>query len=300
MPIHTSPPTPKLTTPPPPTPSTIIITFPQPSILLVTLNRPKSLNSITRSGHIELDSIWKWYDAEPSLRCAVITGRGRAFCAGADLKEWDGELGIDNNTKEKPRNQQNQQNQQNPPTNFGGISLRQSGKKPIIAAVNGLCHGGGFEMIINCDMVLASRTATFALPEVKLGVVAIAGALPRLVRTVGRQRAMELCLLGGTIGAERAREWGVVNWVGGGEGEEDEDVLKEAIRWAGVVAGNSPDSVIVGKAGVEVGWEGVGVGEGGERIRRGVYSRMENGENMKEGIRAFVEKREARWVDSKL
>lgn len=91
---------------------------------------------------------------------------------------------------------------------FAGLS-RRAGRKPVIAAVNGICYGGGCEAIINCDMVVASRNATFALPEVKIGVVAQAGALPRLIRTVGRQRAMEMALTGRTISAEEGKEWGM-------------------------------------------------------------------------------------------
>lgn len=90
---------------------------------------------------------------------------------------------------------------------FAGLS-RRTGRKPVIAAVNGICFGGGCEAIINCDMVLASRNAQFSLPEVKIGVVAQAGALPRLIRTVGRQRAMEMALTGRAITAEEAKEWG--------------------------------------------------------------------------------------------
>lgn len=151
-------------------------------------------------------------------------------------------------------------------------------------------------MTINADMVLASAAATFALPEVKRGVVALAGALPRLVRTVGKQRAMEMALTGRTLSAQEAREWGLVNVVV----ERGGDLLAEAVRWAEVVSANSPDSVVVSRAGVGVGWEGMGVEEGSEWVMREMYARIDGGENMKEGVRAFVEKRAPRWVDSKL
>ena len=117
-----------------------------------------------------------------------------------------------------------------PPSGFGGLS-RRAGKKPVLAAVNGLCFGGGFEMIINADMVLADEKATFGLPEVKRGVVAIAGALPRLVRVVGKQRAGELALIGGVKGAREMAVWGVVNKVIEG------DVVEEAVRWLRLCAG---------------------------------------------------------------
>lgn len=177
---------------------------------------------------------------------------------------------------------------------FGGLSRRR-GKKPVIAAVNGLAHGGGCEMVINCDMVIASAGAEFALPEVKRGVVAIAGALPRLVRLVGKQRAMEMALTGRTLGAGEAREWGLVNEV-----TDEGKVVERAVEWAKTVAGNSPDSVVVSKEGVGYGWEGVGVEEGTERLLEGGWRGMVEGENLKEGVRAFVERRVPRWKDSKL
>ena len=154
-------------------------------------------------------------------------------------------------------------------------------------------------MAINCDLVLASPRAMFGLPEVKVGVVAIAGALPRLARIVGRQRAMEVALTGRQVSAEEARRWGLVNLVTEGE-DLDGGVVKTAVQWALVLAGNSPDSIIASKAGVEEGWKSGSVENGTERLLKGLYARMAGGENMKEGIRAFVEKRQPKWVDSKL
>lgn len=180
-----------------------------------------------------------------------------------------------------------------PRSGFGGLS-RRVGKKPIIAAVNGACLGGGCEMAINCDLVLAAAGAVFGLPEVHVGVVAMAGALPRLSRTVGRQRAMEMALTGRTVGAEEAWRWGLVNTVVTG------GVVQEAVQLAKVIVGNSPDSVIVTKAGIEQGWMDGGVEQGTERLVRGLYHDMDAGDNMKEGINAFVQKRRPKWVDSKL
>ncbi|CAD6568772.1 MAG: hypothetical protein ASARMPREDX12_001832 [Alectoria sarmentosa] len=185
---------------------------------------------------------------------------------------------------------------------FGGLSRRR-GKKPVIAAVNGIAHGGGCEMIANCDIVLASPSALFALPEVKRGVVAIAGALPRLARAVGRMRAMEMALTGRNVGAEEAKAWGLCNEVSQKDGDGlavEGGVVRLAVQWAGEVGKYSPDSVIVSKEGVELGWEGIGVEEGSQRLVDGLWKKIEGGENMMEGIRAFVEKRNARWVDSKL
>jgi len=178
------------------------------------------------------------------------------------------------------------------------VSLRPKTTNPtptVIAAVNGLAYGGGCEITINMDLVLASTSATFALPEVKRGVVALAGALPRLTRTVGKQRAMEMALTGRIVSAQEAKEWGLVNEV-----TEEGKVVERAVEWAKVIAGNSPDSVVVSKQGVGEGWEGRGVEEGSEALLEGGWKGIEGGENMREGVRAFVERREPRWVDSKL
>lgn len=158
-------------------------------------------------------------------------------------------------------------------------------------------------MVVNCDIVLASPGAVFALPEVKRGVVALAGALPRLARAIGRVRAMEMALTGRNVGVEEAKAWGLCNAVsrkdGDGLGVEG-GVVQLAVQWAEEIGKYSPDSVIVGKEGVELGWEGIGVEEGSQRLIDGLWKKMEGDENMMEGIRAFVEKRNARWVDSKL
>lgn len=150
-------------------------------------------------------------------------------------------------------------------------------------------------MIINADIVIAETQAVFGLPEVKIGVMALAGALPRLARTVGRQRAMEMALTGRTLGAEEAREWGLVNKV-----VPEGKCVEEAVKMAELIAANSPDSVIVTREGVKIGWDGVGAEEGTRLIMENWYPRMDKGENMKEGVRSFVEKRKPKWVPSKL
>lgn len=167
----------------------------------------------------------------------------------------------------------------------------------MIAAVNGIAMGGGCEMIINTDIVLASTAAKFALPEVKRGVIALAGALPRLVRTVGKQRAMEMALTGRTLDAHEARDWGLVNEVVEGDPNK---VIERAIEVAKVIAGNSPDSVVVSREGVLLGWEQLSAEDGTDRLIQGGWKAMEGGENMKEGVKAFVEKRRPNWTDSKL
>ncbi|KAI9865134.1 MAG: hypothetical protein M1813_002454 [Trichoglossum hirsutum] len=279
----TYPTTPPLTlrNPPPPT-KHCILSFPTPQILLVTLNRPESLNCINVEGQWELDAVWKWLDDEPSMRVGIITGRGRGFCAGMDLKEWN----------HRTNNPTNQTQTSLPQTGFAALS-RRTGKKPIISAVNGLCLGGGMELITNTDLVLARSSAQFALPEVLRGVFASAGVLPRLALTLGRQRAMEMALTGRRVSAEEGKTWGFVNRIA-------EDVVGEAVAVAKEVAGASPDAVIVSRAGVGMGWEAGGVEEATRRLVGEWGVRLEAGANFREGLRAFVEKREPRWVDSKL
>jgi enoyl-CoA hydratase/carnithine racemase len=150
-------------------------------------------------------------------------------------------------------------------------------------------------MIINTDIVLASTMATFALPEVKRGVIAGAGALPRLPRIVGKQRASEMALTGRVLKAEEAKEWGLVNKV-----VSPGELIEEALRWAEEIVGNSPDAVIVSREGLKMAWEGCSVQEGTGRLTQEWWKRIEGEENMSEGLRAFVEKRKPRWVASKL
>ncbi|KAL7919439.1 putative enoyl-CoA hydratase [Trichoderma austrokoningii] len=268
----------------PPKVDDVIVTAPRPHILLVTINRPKQLNCIRNDMHFQLERLWAWYDAEPALRCAVITGMGRAFCAGADLKEWH-----DRNAHPEAAAKKT------PASGFGGLSNRR-GKKPVIAAVNGLCLGGGMEMLINADMAIASVDARFALPEASRGVVPIQGALPRLMRSVGMQRASEMALLGRIYKADEMLRWGLVNQVVARGG----DVVGEALQWAVELANNSPDAVIVAREGLQAGWEAESPKQSTDRVLADVYPLIDGGDNMTEGLRAFVEKRKPVWKDSKL
>lgn len=295
--VHIAPtmsPLPKGLTSPPPDIPDVITSFPAPHILLVTLNRPTSLNAIPTTNHILLDGLWRWYDSQPPLRCAILTGTGRAFCAGADLKEWNTRNAAvsSGDSSEADAARANRDNWAS--AGFGGLSNR-AGKKPVIAAVNGLCMGGGMEMAVNCDLVVASEGAKFALPEVKRGVIALAGALPRIQKTLGKQRAAEMALVGATFDARKMYEWGIVNKV-----VSKDDVVKEAIAYADEIAGNSPDSVIVSREALRYGWEGIGPELATDLLERGMFGRMDAGENMREGVMSFVEKRKPVWKDSKL
>lgn len=264
--------------------------------MLVIFNSPKMLNAMTSKAQYELEALFSWYDHEPWLRCTIITGAGRAFCAGMNLKEW-------NEINRRRAKGIPEERPMDPPSGFGGLS-RRYGKKPVIAAVNGLAFGGGMEIIANLDLVVAAKSATFALPEAKIGVVPNAGSLPRLARTIGRQRAMEMALTGRSITAAEAKEFGLLNAVTEDAGEEcpvlERPVVKAALEYATAIVSNSPDSVIVARAGIIAGWEH-GSAENASRLHCETWdSVMNDCPNFHEGVQAFVEKRAPRWVDSKL
>lgn len=173
---------------------------------------------------------------------------------------------------------------------------RRSGKKPIIAAVNGMCMGGGFEMVANCDIVIASSNAHFALPEVKRGIIPVAGCLPRLTRTIGLQHTMDLVLTGRDVSATTLYEWGLVARVV----DPGSDIVSVAVRIAQEMCTNSPDALILGRLGTRLSWETGSVEEAVSTLADRWYPRLVNGRNFSEGIQAFVEKRQPKWINSKL
>lgn len=236
---------------------------------------------------MDLSQTWRWYDAEPSLRCAVITGQGKAFCAGADLKEWNAK----NLSGKASRDVDGASWLEN---GFRGMSNRR-GKEPIIAAVNGHCFGGGFEMVLNSDCAIASESARFGLPEVSLGLAAVAGALPRLIRAVGRQRASEITLLGRTYTTQQLCGWGVVNKV-----VPEGSALSEALQWAAEIGDKSPDAIVLTRAGLLGGLDGEDPTSSTRKINNSIFKAVDRGVNMKEGVLGFVEKRSPVWIDSKL
>ncbi|KAF2192399.1 ClpP/crotonase [Zopfia rhizophila CBS 207.26] len=172
---------------------------------------------------------------------------------------------------------------------------RRLGKKPVIAAVNGLAMGGGCEFVVNCDLVFAAETAMFGLPEVKRGVAPIGGALPRLIRMIGLQRASEFALTGTPISAQQALEWGFVNKV-----VPVEKVVDEAVKYAAAIAENSPDAIICTRAGLRQGWETAAVERAVEITLEREFAELQKGENILEGLKAFSEKRKPVWKGSRL
>lgn len=258
------------------------ISFPDPRILLVTLTRPEKLNCINKSTSQQLQRIWDDFDQDESLWVGIITGSGRAFCTGADLEEW------------------NQMNQNGEVNDMGAPGLaglpRRTGKKPIIAAVNGICMGGGFEMVANCDLVVASANAIFSLPEVKRGIVPVAGCLPRLAGTLGLQRTMDLALTGRNVTAKNMYDWGLVSQLV----DTPEEVVKTAIQTAKDMCKNSPDALIVGRRGIRMSWEHGNVESAVSDLADAWYPQLVRGKNFHEGIQAFIEKRPPQFIDSKL
>ena len=256
----------------------------------MTMSREKQLNCTSAAAVLEMTACFRWFDDEPSLTVAIITGAGRkAFSTGADLKEWNAKVAEaaakgEDTGGAGPGNVKGAE----------GLSNRR-GKKPFIAAVNGMALGGGCENVVNCDIVLASSHATFGLVEVQRGLAPYSGVLPRLIRTVGLQRASEFALTGKIITAQVAEKWGLVNKV-----VEPDQLLPEAIEWAKQIAAISPDSIICTRAMLREGWTTADVVEATKISNEREWAELQRGENMKEGLRAFNEKRNPRWVGPRL
>ncbi|KAG6011667.1 hypothetical protein E4U43_008185 [Claviceps pusilla] len=261
------------------------LTFPAKYVLQVTIDRESHMNAIPVAGHWEGERLWEWFDDEPLLRVAIVTGQGgKAFCCGADLKE-QARLNQDS---EKP------QTSPFPTGGFMGLS-RRLGKKPVIAAVNGFALGGGFEIALNCDMVVASPSATFALPEVKRGLWAAAGGLPRLVRTFGMQKASEIALAGRVLSASEARHHGFCR-----VSASPEAMIQDAVALATNMAGMSPDAIVVTRAGLREAWETASVERAAQLVQGRYAKALLEGENLRIGLMAFVAKKDPEFVPSKL
>ncbi|KAH6722938.1 enoyl-CoA hydratase-like protein [Leptodontidium sp. 2 PMI_412] len=270
----------------PPTSESFLLSYPAPHILLLTINRPKARNSIHYQAHWDADAILNWFDAEPSLRVAIITGAGpTAFCAGQDLIEQA-------QIRASPRPPQLLRH---PPSGFAGIS-RRAGKKPIIAAVNGFALGGGFEICLNSDIVIASPTASFGLPEVTVGLYAAAGGLPRIARTAGLQIASEIALTGRRLTPQEALSYNLINSIS----SSPETVISDAVKVAERIASVNPDAVIVTKAGLREAWETGSVEEAARRTSERYDEALYKSPNTRIGLEAFGAKKKPVWVSSKL
>ena len=282
-------------TQPPPTP-TYNLSCPAPYVLLITINRPKAMNSLPYAAHWEADALLAWFDAEPTLRVAVITGAGKAFCAGQDLIE---QRDIANLREKKARGESvelpDRRLLTHPTSGFMGVS-RRTGKKPVICAVNGWAMGGGFEICLGADMIVASPQATFGLPEAMRGLYAGAGGLSRLVRLAGITIASEVAMAGRFLSAEEAARYLIANRVSA----THESCVPEAVALAAKVASLSPDAIIVTRHGLRQSWEQGSVERASQETDARFGAGLRDGENLGIGLRAFAEKREPVWVPSKL
>jgi enoyl-CoA hydratase/carnithine racemase len=238
-------------------------------VLLVTLARPEILNSLNSAACFELDQVWTDFANDPELWVAIITGEGRAFCAGHDLADGPDE----------PM----------PESGWGGISERAAIGKPIIAAVNGAAYGGGLEIALAADLIIADEHAKLALSEPRVGAVALGGGAQRLVRKMPAAIAMGMLLTGRAISAAEAHRWGLVNEVA-----PHGTTLDVARRWADEILACSPLAVRQTKLLALDALEG----DLPRRIKaqsKAVVAEVLDWEDTKEGIAAFLEKRSPVW-----
>lgn len=240
----------------------------QPYVSIIRLNRPKELNALNLQLMLEIKEALITLDADELTRVIIITGNERAFAAGADIKQMAGRGAIDMLKIDQ----------------FSTWDQIRKTKKPIIAAVSGFCLGGGCELAMICDMIIASETAQFGQPEINIGVMPGAGGTQRLTRAVGKAKAMEMVLSGLFISAEEARFYGLVNKV-----VPVEVYLDEAIKLATIIAEKSPIAVQMAKESVLKAFE-MPLQEALFFERKNFYMLFAT-EDQKEGMSAFVEKR---------
>ncbi|MCL4305163.1 enoyl-CoA hydratase/isomerase family protein [bacterium] len=242
-------------------------------VATVFLNRPKQLNALNMALMDELVATLETLDSDDEIRAIVLTGDQRAFAAGADIMEM-----ADADSTEMLRRDQ-----------FAKWDRIRKVKKPIIAAVSGFALGGGCELMMHCDMVIASETAQFGQPEIKIGVMPGAGGTQRLTRIIGKARAMEMVLTGKFISAKQAEAWGLVNRV-----VPVEVYLSEAQKLAREIAQMSPVAVRLAKEAVLKNYESFLL-DGLEFERKNFYLLFST-EDQKEGMKAFIEKRTAKFT----
>ncbi|WP_156289655.1 enoyl-CoA hydratase-related protein [Oceanobacillus salinisoli] len=244
-------------------------------VLIITLNRPGSLNAVSKQLTYEMDECLKAAEENPEIWAMIITGAGRAFSAGADLKELS---------------QKNSKSYPEPTGGFAGI-VEANLSKPIIAAVNGLAHGGGAEIALASDIVIASENAIFAFPEVKRGIIAAAGGLLRLPRQIPQKIAMQMVLTGKELSAHEMERWGMVNEV-----VTQENLLKAALEQASAIAENAPLAVQASKRLLLEGMD-LPLHHSNEawELNQKTINRIRNTEDALEGPMAFAEKRPPAW-----
>ncbi len=243
-------------------------------ILIVTINRPEVRNALNPMANDELEGIFNAYEKDSELWVAILTGKGEAcFSAGNDLKymAMGGEMWV-------------------PETGFAGLTHRANRTKPIIAAVNGSAMGGGLEIAMACDLIIAAEHATFALPEVKVGLIAAAGGIQRLPRLIGDKPAMQMMLTGEAIDASKAERLGLIN-----EQVPLDQLMTRAIAMAEQICMASPSSV---RCTLDLHNQSSQYSNVDEAIARpyNVFDKLLNSEDFFEGPKAFAMKRTPRWT----
>lgn len=243
-------------------------------LTIVTIDRPERLNALHTAAHDEMAAVFDDFVADPTQWVAIVTGAGRAFCAGNDLKYMADGGSLDR-----------------PPSGFGGLTSRFDCDKPVIAAVNGAAMGGGFEIALSCDIVVAADDAVFAMPEPRVGLAALASGLHRLPRTIGWQRAMGIILTGRRVAAEEACDLGFVNAV-----VPRDAVMAEARRWAALMLECSPLAIRAAKEIARNGLETASLDTAiADQRGGGALQAMLDSDDYREGPRAFAEKRPPEW-----
>ena len=247
-------------------------------VTVVTIQRPEVLNALHPPACRELDEAFNDFSEDPDSWVAILTGAGdRAFCVGNDLK-WQAEHGEERLREAIDALQ----------GGFGGITRRFDCFKPIIAAVNGVALGGGFEIALACDIVIAAEKAIFGLPEPRVGLVAGAGGAHRLPRQIPYHLAMELLLTGRRITAPEALQRGIVNEV-----VRLQDLMPTARRLAAEVLECAPLAVRASKEAVLTGLD-LALQEAIQQAYPGTDAMLQS-QDFREGIRAYVEKRKPQW-----
>ncbi|MBU6206194.1 MAG: enoyl-CoA hydratase/isomerase family protein [Alphaproteobacteria bacterium] len=245
------------------------------AVTLITLNRPQALNALNSTVLKELIAAFAAYEADASQRCAVITGSGeKAFAAGADIKEMADKPAAEFYAEDF----------------FSGWTTHivKATRKPWIAAVNGFALGGGCELAMMADFIIAADTAKFGQPEIKLGVAPGMGGSQRLTRAVGKAKAMDMCLTARMMGAEEAERAGLVTRV-----VPLVDLLDDALKTAAAIAAMPPLAIIANKEMVNTAFETTL--DQGLLMERRIFQILTATEDKAEGMAAFVEKRPGVW-----
>ena len=252
-----------------------ILTEQHGAVTLITLNRPASLNALNSGVLEELITAFAAFEADPSQGCAVLTGAGeKAFAAGADIKEMADKPAADFYAEDF--------------FSRWTSHLVKATRKPWIAAVNGFALGGGCELAMMADFIIASDNARFGQPEIKLGVAPGMGGSQRLTRAIGKAKAMEMCLTGRMMGAEEAERSGLVARV-----VPLASLVEEAVKTATEIAAMPPLAAIANKEMVNAAFE-TGLDQG-VLIERRIFQVLTATEDKAEGMAAFIEKRPGVW-----